>query len=459
MKKSMNRTRNLLTRFFAGLVLLCIPALAQTRYFLETTTAAEFARVTSQYGLTLLHTIHDDANTLYIVSLPGTARPNEAALIKADPSVIEFAPDTQVSSTESESSSHARALDPLSDVLALQGTASYYGVPVRYAYVGQTAVSLIHLATVQQQYPTGNVVVAVIDTGIDPMHPALSGVLTPGYDFINDVPGIPSELAGLSQSTVAILDQSTVAILDQKNSPLVLSQSTVAILDQSTVAILDGTQLPEAFGHGTMVSGLIHLVAPTARIMPLRAFQLDGTANLSDVVRAIYYAVDHGARVINMSFSTATNSPDLLQAVSYATSHGVALTAAVGNNGRETMVYPAGFHGVFGVGSTDKSDLMSPFSNRGDMLRLLAPGEALVTTYPGNNYAAVWGTSFSTALASGAAALITSIQPLIKPGQLGPVFQKGPLIGHDDGDPRLDLLPSLIYCAQQNYAAQSSSDH
>jgi subtilisin family serine protease len=254
---------------------------------------------------------------------------------------------------------------------------------------------------------------------------------------------------------VAILDQSTVAILDQKNLPVVLNQSTVAILDQSTVAILDTNQLPKAFGHGTMVSGLIHLVAPGAQIMPLRAFQSDGTANLSDVIRAIYYAVDHNARVINMSFSMSTNSPDLQQAVTYATSHGVVLIASAGNEGKELMVYPAAFRGVYGVGSTNKRDLRSPFSNFGDSVRLAAPGEALVTTYPGNNYAAVWGTSFSTALASGAAVLFTSFRPSIRPGNLSDVFAQGPHIGQDVGDSRLDLLPSMQYCAQLTYGSQS----
>jgi subtilisin family serine protease len=224
---------------------------------------------------------------------------------------------------------------------------------------------------------------------------------------------------------VAILDQSTVAILDQKNSPLVLNQSTVAILDQSTVAILDGQQLPEDFGHGTMVSGLIHLVAPTASIMPLKAFQSDGTAELSNIVAAIYCAVDHGARVINMSFSTTTKEPVLQQAIAYTTSHGVICIASAGNQGREMTVYPAGFQGVIGVASTNKNDLRSPFSNYdSDAIRLAAPGEALVTTCPGNNYAAVWGTSFSSALVSGASALVTDVVPLATSGYATQAFDQ-----------------------------------
>jgi len=444
-----------LLQLFAGLALLSAPLFAQNRYILETSTPADLPRITSQYGLTLVDTIHEDTASLYVVSLPSSATAaQEVAAVQADPAVLEFVPDSEVEAGDNflDTPGKGRPLDPLSDVLALQGTASYYGVPVLYAYVAQTATNLIHLTATQQQFPTGNDIVADIDTGVDPNHPLLSGVLVSGYDFINNVPGIPNELAGLSQSTVAILDQSTVAILDQKNTPLVLNQSTVAILDQSTVAILDGTKLPQAFGHGTMVAGLIHLVAPTAQIMPLRAFQLDGTANLSDVIRAIYYAVDHNARVINMSFSTTTNSSDMMQAINYATNHGVVLIAAAGNDGKEMTVYPAAFEGVFGVGSTDKSDFRSPFSNYGDSVRLSAPGEALVTAYPGNNYAAVWGTSFSTALVSGASALITSLQPLINPASLGPVFAQGPLLGYEEPKPRLDLLPSMLYSSQQNYS-------
>ena len=84
--------------------------------------------------------------------------------------------------------------------------------------------------------------------------------------------------------------------------------STLALVDQSTASHIDLSQLPHAFGHGTMVAGLIHLAAPAAKIMPLKAFDADGNANIFDIERAIYYAVDHGARVINMSFSSADTS-------------------------------------------------------------------------------------------------------------------------------------------------------
>src|SRR2546422_6667019 len=105
--------------------------------------------------------------------------------------------------------------------------------------------------------------------------------------------------------------------------------------NQSTASILDTTQVPQAFGHGTMVAGIIHLVAPTAQIMPLKAFKADGTSNLFDILRAIYFAVDHGAKVINMSFSMVNSSPELVRAINYANGHGLICVSSAGNTRSE----------------------------------------------------------------------------------------------------------------------------
>ncbi len=113
-----------------------------------------------------------------------------------------------------------------------------------------------------------------------------------GYDFTRGKSG-GSETADVTQSTVAVLDH---------RRPAKVSQSTVAVLDQSSVAVLDNSDYA-AFGHGTMVSGIVHLVAPQAKIMPLKSFHADGTGYNSDILSAIYYAVNHGAKVINMSFN------------------------------------------------------------------------------------------------------------------------------------------------------------
>ena len=183
--------------------------------------------------------------------------------------------------------------------------------------------------------------------------------------------------------------------------------------------------------------------------MPLKAFRADGSASLSDIVRAIHYATDHGANVISMSFSFSQASLELQWAIDYATTHGVLCVASAGNNGKEVQVYPASFKGVVGVGSTNYSDRRSPFSNYGSSARTSAPGEALVTLFPGNTYAGVWGTSFSTALVSGAMTLFRQSQPNLNFEKAFDVLDYGVRVSQDMGDARLELLRSLNYLAVQ----------
>ncbi len=367
--------------------------------------------------------------------------------IAADAKIQGFEFDNRVDSPEMKRSSvMSPSLSALNAALSDRTTVTYFGARVRGSYVNQTAVSIVELSGALSRFGAGRATVAVIDTGIDPNHPALKSSLLPGYDFTRNIAGSASEMADLNQSTVAILDQSTVAILDSKNFPLVLNQSTVAILDQSTVAILDSIKVPSDFGHGTMVAGLIHLVAPEARILPLKAFRGDGSSNLSDIIRAIYYAVDHQAKVINMSFSTTAPSNELAAAIAYARARSVICVSSAGNEGKEMVVYPAGYVGVIGVGSVSFADLRSAFSNYGvRSVRTSAPGEGLITTYPGNNYAGVWGTSFSTALVSGAAALIAQVRPEIAVPDFADAIDHGKRIEQKMGDARLDVLLSTFY--------------
>lgn len=204
--------------------------------------------------------------------------------------------------------------------------------------------------------------------------------------------GVASEWSDVDGSLVSILDGSLVSILDHA-SVVILNGSTVGILDQDTSTALDPAQLPAAFGHGTMVAGLVHLVAPTAKIMPLKAFRSDGTSTVFDVVRAIHYAVEHGARVINMSFSSTAISPEIAHAISLATSMGVICIASAGNLGQELLVYPAARRNVLSVASTTSMTpaMRSSFSNySAALVSLGAPGEGMITSYPGGNYAGAW---------------------------------------------------------------------
>jgi len=276
----------------------------------------------------------------------------------------------------------------------------YYGTTVWHGYVYQPAATLVRLQDARDAFGvTGSGVVAVIDTGVDPTHPALQSVLLQGYDFTrNRQQG--SELADVNQSSMAVMDGAY---------PAQVNQSSMAVMDQEGIDYVSQSQYAD-FGHGTMVAGIVHLVAPTAAILPLKAFRADGTGYLSDVLRAVYYAAHHDANVVNMSFDFTTFSRELKRAVDYATDRGVVAVASAGNDGEQVVVYPAGLSDVIGVASTSNDDTLSSFSNYGQPpVWVGAPGEGVVTTYPFGTYAAGWGTSFSAPLVAGTVALLRDI--------------------------------------------------
>src|SRR5213594_3681560 len=287
------------------------------------------------------------------------------------------------------------------------------------SYVNQPAASIVGIQNAQNTFNvTGTGIVADIDTGVDPTHPVLQPVLVPGdgYDFTRNQPG-GSELNDVAPSDFPTYPPPTCSS-STCPAPAQVNQSTAAVLDQSTAAVLDGNGNPNkyaAFGHGTMVMGIIHLVAPTAQLMPLKAFHSDGTASLSDILRAIYYGVQNNANVINMSFDMKTSSVELQKALDYANKQNVICAASSGNDGTQEIVYPAALQNdVMGVASTTNQDTRSQFSNYGNaIVWVAAPGESIVSTYPFNTYAAGWGTSFSAPFVSGGAALLHNLQAAI----------------------------------------------
>jgi Subtilase family len=415
-RRLMKRRIQVVVAAAVGMLFLAASGWAQSpnQYILRADPSQQSA-ISQTYGLNVVQQFSQPQAV--VVTGPASVSPDAFVdQVRADSRVTAF--ELVRNAQLVEGSGRAQQTAPvgsLTPALSSLNSTSFFGNPVWVSYVTQPALTQIDWAwnsaafrqSLGSNTPGYGAVVAVIDTGIDPSHPALQGVLLPGYDFVHNQPGA-SELVDLDQSTAAILNQSTSAILNQSTSAILngsqvvqLNQSTAAILDQSTAAILNASTLPAEFGHGTMVAGLIHLVAPGAQIMPLKAFSSDGSAANSDIIRAIYYAVDNGANVINMSFTEVDLSSELLLAVNYANRHGVVCVASVGNTAQTSPAYPASLGEVIGVGSVSAAGTLSAFSSYGpDLLTLAAPGEGLITTYPGSHWAGVSGTSFSSALVS-----------------------------------------------------------
>ena len=318
------------------------------------------------------------------------------------------------------------------------------------AYANQPAAQIVRVSDAQSQFGvTGNGIVADIDTGVDPTHPALQSVLLPGYDFTRNQPG-GSELTDISSSACPF--SSCPPPPCPNCSSAEVNQSTAAVLDQSTAAVLDCNQQTPcqyaAFGHGTMVMGVIHLVAPTAQLMPLKTFKSDGTGFLSDILRAVYYAVQNYTNVVNMSFDTQTYSRELKTALNYARTDNVVCVASAGNQAQSAPPltgYPAEWQNdVMGVASTSDQDTRSSFSNYGNaIVWVAAPGEAIVTTYPFGTYAAGWGTSFSAPFVSGGSALLLNMQANTNEPQAARALAHAVPVGPQMGHGRLDLVRAL----------------
>ena len=360
-------------------------------------------RVVRRYGLEIKKALPE--RNLYLVRPVDNDDFEDDA--KGDPDVVAVERNEAVYAPEIESGSTSPNERPLEEGLLTRRMVNYFGMTVWEGYTTQPATKLIGLAEAQRRGARGAGVVAVIDTGVDPKHPALAGALTGGYDFTRDQAGAPDEMRDVEPEVGAVLTQSTTAFIDTTARPVPLGQYSWAALAQSTTAFIDTGKLPAGFGHGTMVASVIRLTAPGAKIMPLKAFRSDGSSNTFDLVRAIYFAADQGARVINMSFHMQAPSPELRRAVNYAAARRVVLVASTGNGGNEVLVWPAALGNVMGVASTDMGDQRSGFSNYGpELVTMAAPGEGILVAYPGNNYASAWGTSFSAPFVAGAAAIL-----------------------------------------------------
>ncbi|MCU0508538.1 MAG: S8 family serine peptidase [Anaerolineae bacterium] len=228
------------------------------------------------------------------------------------------------------------------------------------------------------------------------------------------------------------------------------------------------------YGHGTHVAGIaaaridnaigIAGVAGQATIMPVDVFS-GGIGTYEDLIRAIVYATDNGAHVINMSLGASSYSRGEEAAVNYAYERGAVVVAAAGNGGRTELHYPAAHPNAIAVAATDANDVVAGFSTRGAFVDVAAPGVSIYSTMPTDidpdGYRLMSGTSMATPHVSGLAALILSRNPTLTPKEVrafieGTAYNLG-APGRDDasGYGRISAGQALAAVAQSDGPVRS----
>ncbi|MFD0698782.1 S8 family peptidase [Paenibacillus sp. GCM10027628] len=201
------------------------------------------------------------------------------------------------------------------------------------------------------------------------------------------------------------------------------------------VNLLNRSMLPfDDNGHGTHIAGTIaaagrHMgivgVAPRSIIHPVKAFDYNGSAYVSDIIAGIDWCVQNDLDVINMSFGMKTYNRSLEQAVMNAYYKGKVIVASSGNDGkRKTVDYPARFPQVISVGAMTRLGKIAPFSNRGKQIDVYAPGERIYSAWLHGKYNELSGTSMATAHVSGVIALMLSVKPSLGPMQIKNILRR-----------------------------------
>jgi subtilisin family serine protease len=259
------------------------------------------------------------------------------------------------------------------------------------------------------------VTVAILDTGIDVTHPALQGQLLPGYDFV-DNDADPSEVWSDAHES--------------------------------------------AYGHGTHVAGLVLLAAPEALILPLRTLDSTGGGTIWAQVLALRAAADANADVINLSFSFDQRSRLLDETIAELTCtvtgnakcrargrSGAVVVVAAGNSGTNVREWPGAstIPGSVAVTASTERDTLASFATVGPWVTLAAPGEQIISTVPGGEYAVWSGTSMSAPLTSGVAALLRSHHPHLRPADVAKYLVGGAAPISETVRYRLDALGALTH--------------
>jgi len=227
----------------------------------------------------------------------------------------------------------------------------------------------------------------------------------------------------------------TVAVIDSGSGPhpdldanLDAGRTIFGFIDSVGVLDIDNA------GHGSHVAGIIAAVAnnaiggsgvaPQSRILPIRVLDAQGSGDSKDVSKAVRFAVDSGAKVINLSLGGATESTSLTAAIQYAVDRNVLVVAAAGNGAADSPPkWPGASDLTIAVTAVDRNNSVTSFDQRGDYIDLAAPGASILST-ASNDYKIQSGTSMAAAFVTGAAALLFAAQPSITAAQVRDVLQR-----------------------------------
>jgi thermitase len=249
--------------------------------------------------------------------------------------------------------------------------------------------------TAWRQTTGADVTVAIIDSGVDLGHPDLAPNL---WTNTGEIPGNGTDDDGNGY----VDDVHGYDFVDNDGTP------------------------QDANGHGTHVAGIVGArggngiggagVAWQARLMAIRVLDGQARGTTAAVATGIRYAVDNGARIVNLSLAGPTSTPDLESAVSYARAHGVLIVAAAGNDGADlstSPTYPAvyGEDNVLGIAATTRDGGLSSVSDYGPGADIAAPGEQILSTSAGGGYEWRTGTSMAAPEVAGALVLLAAARP------------------------------------------------
>ena len=257
-----------------------------------------------------------------------------------------------------------------------------------------------------------DIIVGVIDTGIDYRHPDLKGSLWTNEAEINGIDGIDDDNNGFVDDSIG---------WDFTDAP--------RFKDGGDYINPDNDPMDEyGSGHGTQVAGIIAAqvnngkgiagIGPDLRVMNIRAGTASGYLEEDDVANALIYALDNGARIVNMSFGDVALSRFLKDIIYYVYRQGLIMIASAGNSGNDEIHYPSGLAETISVGASNEDDSIAGFSNYGSTIDCAAPGSNIISTAVGGNYNEVSGTSFSAPIVSAIAGLILSTHPEFDPEQV-----------------------------------------